>query len=91
VGGSNCTPGCLVPSACNYNPAAGVDDCTLCDFTSCLGCTYVDADNYNPAAIIDDGSCTGFASDCPADFNDDGIVGVSDLLFFIGQYGTTCP
>lgn len=90
VGGSNCIAGCQVPSACNYNPAAGIDDCTVCDFTSCGGCTYVDADNYNPAAIIDDGSCTGFASDCPADFNEDGVVGVSDLLFFIGQYGTTC-
>jgi hypothetical protein len=90
VGGSNCTAGCQVPTACNYDPTAGIDDCTVCDYTSCLGCTYVDADNYNPAAIIDDGSCTGFASDCPADFNQDGIVGVSDLLFFIGQYGTTC-
>jgi hypothetical protein len=90
VGGTNCTPGCTEPFACNYDPTAGLSDCSLCEYTSCQGCTYACADNYNPAATIDDGSCVGCEDTCPADFNDDGIVGVSDLLFFIGQYGTTC-
>jgi hypothetical protein len=27
---------------------------------------------------------------CPYDFDDDGIVGVSDLQFFLANYGTSC-
>mgnify|MGYP003666952203 CR=1 FL=1 len=27
---------------------------------------------------------------CPYDFNDDGIIGVSDLQAFLSNYGTTC-
>ncbi|MEY3397412.1 MAG: hypothetical protein RL220_6 [Bacteroidota bacterium] len=57
------------------------------------GCTYPDALNYNPTATVDDQTCIfNCAGDtCPADFNDDGIIGVSDLLAFIGIYGTSCP
>lgn len=92
VGGVNCTPGCTEPVACNYDPTAGISDCTLCEYTSCLGCTYETATNYNPAAIIDDGSCVieGGGS-CPWDFDGNGIVGVSDLIEFIGHYGDICP
>jgi Zn-dependent metalloprotease len=49
-------PGCMDPSACNYNAAATVDDGS-CDF-SCYGCTDPLANNYDPLATIDDGSCT---------------------------------
>ncbi|MBL0314956.1 MAG: hypothetical protein IPP69_03945, partial [Flavobacteriales bacterium] len=92
VGGANCTPGCTEPVACNYDPTAGISDCTLCEYTSCLGCTYETATNYNPAALIDDGSCIieGGGS-CPWDFDGNGIVGVSDLIEFIGHYGDICP
>lgn len=57
------------------------------------GCTYSTASNYNPAATMDDGSCIfpNCVDDCPADFNNDEIIGVSDLLYFIGIYGTLCP
>jgi len=57
------------------------------------GCTYPQATNYNPAATVDNGNC-GFPvcnNDCPADLNDDGVVGITDLLSFIGVYGTVCP
>lgn len=57
------------------------------------GCTYPAAINYNPSATMDDGTCT-FApcqDDCPGDFNNDGVIGVTDLLAFIGIYGTSCP
>ena len=47
--------GCTDPTACNYDPGAGIDNGT-CDF-SCVGCTLPAACNYNPDATIDDGSC----------------------------------
>ncbi len=47
--------GCTDPTACNYDPTAGIDNGT-CDF-SCSGCTLPAACNYNPDATIDDGSC----------------------------------
>jgi hypothetical protein len=57
------------------------------------GCMYPNASNYNPAATVDDLSCQFpcAATDCPADLDDNGFVGVSDLLLFIADYGTTCP
>lgn len=92
IGDSNCSPGCTEPFACNYDPEAGLSDCTLCEYTSCQGCTYSQADNYDPAAIIDDGSCIITAlSSCPEDLNQDGLVGVADLLQLLGAFGTTCP
>lgn len=91
TGSGNCTPGCTEPLACNYNPAAGLSDCTLCEYTSCQGCTYEQAENYDPAALIDDGSCIIVAnSTCPADVNNDGVVGVGDLLEVLNAFGSTC-
>ena len=92
VGGANCTPGCTNTIACNYDPTAGISDCTLCEFQSCLGCTYNIASNYDPAAVIDDGSCiiTPGNTTCPWDFDGNGIVGVSDLIQFIAHYGEIC-
>jgi hypothetical protein len=92
VGGANCVPACTEPLACNYDPTAGFSDCTLCDYSSCSGCTYENALNYNANAVIDDGSCEfgATANDCPADLDQNGIVGVSDLLIFIGEYGQIC-
>jgi hypothetical protein len=77
--------GCTNPSAENYNPNASVDD------GSCIvgGCTYPNASNYNPVATNDDGTCL-FDDSCPTDFNNDGLTGVADLLFFISFYGTNC-
>jgi subtilisin-like proprotein convertase family protein len=92
VGSGNCTPGCLEPFACNYDPEAGLSDCSLCEYTSCQGCTYEQAENYDPAALIDDGSCIIIGgSSCPADVNSDGVVGVADLLEVLNQFGSTCP
>jgi Glucose / Sorbosone dehydrogenase len=86
------TVGCMEPFACNYDPFAEYSDCSLCDFTSCLGCTEPCASNFDPSAIIDDGSCEPCTpGTCQADFNGDGLVGISDLLFFVGQFGVECP
>jgi len=90
---TSCLPGCGVPIACNYNPAAFNIDNNLCEFTSCAGCTYIDADNYSPFATLDDGSCTypPCIDTCPADLNNDGVVGFADLSLFLAAYGTVCP
>jgi hypothetical protein len=49
-------PGCMDPTAINYNPAATVSDgsCTY----NIPGCMDPTAINYNPAATVSDGSCT---------------------------------
>lgn len=78
--------GCTDPAAINFDPTATSDDGS-CNYP---GCTYPSASNYNPSATIDDQSCI-FIDTCPADFNNDGVIGISDLLNFIGVYGTSCP
>ncbi len=57
------------------------------------GCMYPNAINYNPTATVDDLSCQFpcNGSNCPADLDANGFVGVSDLLLFVAEYGTTCP
>jgi hypothetical protein len=92
--GVDCTPACTEPVACNYNPNAMISDCSLCEYTSCLGCTYPTADNYDANAGIDDGTCTfpagtGSSACGGTDFNNDGIVNVSDLNWFLSWYGCT--
>ena len=54
------------------------------------GCTYIQASNYNVQATTDDGSCIFPDASCPADLNTDGFVTVSDLILFIGVFGTGC-
>lgn len=55
------------------------------------GCTYANAVNYNSNAQVDDGSCQfSLNCDCPADLDANGYISVSDLLIFIGQFGTMC-
>jgi hypothetical protein len=84
-------PGCTYAFACNYNEDANIDDGS-CEITSCAGCTYEDALNYEPTAVFDDGSCTFpvVVEGCPGDLNNDAVVDVSDLIIFLGLFGTTC-
>lgn len=91
VGSITCQIGCTEPVACNYDPTANVPDCTLCEFSSCLGCTYPDATNFTVGAGIDDGSCEfELSNDCPADLNQDGVINASDLSIFLSAFGTFC-
>lgn len=53
---NNSTPGCIDPSACNFNPSANCVDYSTCDY-SCLGCTDETALNFNASATIDNGTC----------------------------------
>jgi hypothetical protein len=56
IGVTSCGLGCTDPAACNYDPAATLDDGS-CDF-ACVGCTDPTACNYDATATTDDGSCT---------------------------------
>ena len=67
----------------------------ICDADDISGCTYVFADNYNPSASLDDGSCELSESedgDCALvyDGNNDGVVGASDLLALLTEFGADC-
>ena len=72
--------GCMYPTALNYNPMA-VQDPGLCVFA---GCTDADALNFNVHANVEDGSCS--YTMCP-DFNNDGLVQITDLMDFLSVYG----
>lgn len=48
-------PGCVDPSAINYNPSANSNDGS-CQY-AVYGCTDFSACNYNPSATIDDFTC----------------------------------
>jgi hypothetical protein len=72
----------------NGTPCFG--SCDACAPVVVMGCTYAAASNYNAAANDDDGSCAGFGADCEGDLNNDGTIGVGDLLSFLGIFGTDC-
>jgi hypothetical protein len=92
--GTACTEGCTLPFAPNYVSADSVDieNNNLCDFTNyVMGCTYPDASNFDETATNDDGSCEfEIANPCPTDLNGDGQTTTSDLLIFLGAFGTEC-
>ncbi|MFM1932281.1 MAG: hypothetical protein RL226_1584 [Bacteroidota bacterium] len=66
----------------------------LCDNTEITGCTYSNALNFNSLATLDNGSCT--FSPCNetacnnADFDNNGVVDLSDLFVFLSLYNTQC-
>lgn len=78
--------GCTYANAVNYNPASTRDD------GSCVygGCTDPVAFNYNPIALQDDGSCF-YDNQCAGDINQDGIIGVADILGIMTYFGGNCP
>jgi hypothetical protein len=82
---------CKNPNASNFNVLATTDN-RSCAYPVILeGCTYTGATNYDSSATSDDGSCLfTTSSSCPEDINNDGFVGVSDLLQFIAAYGNSC-
>jgi hypothetical protein len=84
-------PGCMDPTACNFNPSAAANDGS-CTFAGCGACpTDLDSSgvvNVSDLLLFLGGfPCTG---DCPGDFDGDGTTGVSDLLVFLGEFGEEC-
>ena len=57
--------------------------------TGIEGCVYTSADNYDPLATVDNGTCT-FGGLCPGDFDGDDLIGVTDILYLLGIYNSTC-
>jgi hypothetical protein len=92
--------GCTYSWACNYNPAALIDDgscllppwgCPWPENVTHVGCTYQDAMNFNNAAVWDDGSCVYAASVfCPTDINGNGTTEVQDILILLAAFGSEC-
>ena len=84
--------GCTDPEACNFDPAASIDD-GACDYAcpnpSCPG--DVDGDGVHGATdilvILSQFGCT---ADCTWDITGDGTVSTHDILALLALYGETC-
>ena len=82
-------PGCTDPDDPAFSPFS-VDD-VRCGTGAWSGCTEPAADNYDPGAFFDDGGCMfGLADACPMDLDDDGLVGVADILQLLTYFGLVC-
>ena len=57
-----------------------------CDTDEIPGCTDPEATNYDPNATDEDGTCE-YPVLCPGDFDNDGIITVSDVLVSLGNFG----
>ena len=81
--------GCLDPMDVAYNPWA--QEGGECEGFSLTGCTYPSATNFVPSATSDDGSCAFvLAAPCPGDLDEDGTVGIGDLLVLLANIGSIC-
>ena len=82
--------GCTDSIACNFNEEANIED------DSCVYPLFGE-DCETGGAACGEGtiwdpslqSCVGF-DECPSDLNDDGIVGINDLLSLLSDFGTEC-
>ncbi|MDB4676578.1 hypothetical protein OAH93_02950, partial [Flavobacteriales bacterium] len=76
---------------CNGSCQSDTNDNGICDQDDVAGCTYPGALNYASGATMDNGSCEfDLSSTCPSDVNQDGLVGVSDILLILSAFGQTC-
>jgi len=71
---------------------SGIDnDCNTIieddEILTILGCTDPMAENYEPSATVNDESC--IYSTCFGDFNNDGVISVTDLLELLANFGCT--
>ena len=78
--------GCTSGSACNYDPAANINDGS-CIF---VGDPCEDGDPLTINDVLSDcNTCIGEMDVdlCPADFDGDGLVAVNDVLFLLSDFG----
>ena len=78
--------GCTSSSACNYDPTANMNDGS-CIF---VGDPCDDGDPLTVGDVFEDcDTCEGVVDEdvCPADFDGDGVVAVSDVLYLLGNFG----
>ncbi|MDA0881690.1 MAG: hypothetical protein O2984_00115 [Bacteroidetes bacterium] len=80
-------PGCVNSEACNFDPLATEDDgsciepvadCQACNASN-TGLVIIDSDG--------DGICDADDTECIGDFDNSGIIGLSDLLLFLPEFG----
>lgn len=76
--GFNCLGDCLLD----------LDGDGICDQNEIHGCSDSQAINYNPNTT-EPIECY-YGSSCPSDLNLDGIIGVSDILTLLSNYGMNC-
>jgi hypothetical protein len=81
--------GCTDAAACNYDPAANVDN-GLCDY-SCL-CPG----DFNNDLLVNTGDLLlllsefGCTENCATDMDNSGVIDTNDLLGFLTYYGIDC-
>jgi hypothetical protein len=76
---------------CNGSCQSDTNENGICDVDDIAGCTYVGALNYASSATMDNGSCQfDLSSSCPADVNQDGLIGVADILLVLSEFGQSC-
>jgi len=98
LGGSFCLPmagwvGCTEPGACNFNPAASVDDGTcIMECHDAQPCPEdLDGDGlYGATDILAVLSEFGCMSGCSMDITGDGTVSANDVLALLALYGESC-
>ena len=99
TGGAFCLPspdgaGCTQPEACNFNPAAAVDDGTCIQECSDLSSCPADlnGDGLHGAtdilALLSEFGCLSL---CNLDITGDGAVSANDVLALLALYGESCP
>lgn len=77
---------------CNGDCQSDTNGNGICDVDDVAGCTYSGATNYASGATMDNGSCAfDLSSACPADVDEDGLIGVNDVLLVLSGFGQTCP
>ena len=83
---------CTDPTACNFNPAATVDDGS-CEYDSCGNNCVGDLDGDGSVTVGDLLELLanfGCVEACESDIDGDGSVSVSDLLALLAVFGTLC-
>lgn len=87
------SPGCTDVFACNYDPAATVNDGS-CDYMSCMGCTNPFACNFDQEALYNDNSCeyvscAGCIIPLACNFNPAALVPDNEQCDFLSCVGCT--